>query len=84
MESFFFLDKVATRDNLCDMGVNLGNKMCLMCDLTYETSSHLFFSCQVASRIYNMCNIWIGIKITHHNQLVQHALVQYSISEKER
>lgn len=57
---------------ICRRGVNIDSIIYPIYSLTEEASFHLFFSFKVASTIWNMCNTWICIKITYHNQHVHH------------
>jgi len=43
---------VATRDNLLNREILLGRSTCVFCHNTFETTSHLFFNCKVATHIW--------------------------------
>jgi len=43
-----------------------------MCRLVDESSSHLFFTCDVAMGVWNMCNKWVGVSNVNHFMPRQH------------
>jgi len=45
------INKIATRENLQHMGVELDSKMYVMCQSCNETISHLFFTCRITTHI---------------------------------
>ena len=65
------LNRVATKDNLRRRGTTLQDIFCTLCGLE-ETVSHLFFTCSIANKVWNMCNRWVGVSTTHHNQSCVH------------
>ncbi|GJY65385.1 RNA-directed DNA polymerase, eukaryota, partial [Tanacetum coccineum] len=48
-----FLDKLPTRSNLSLRGVDIPSINCPICNLAVESSSHIFFSCPVARKVWN-------------------------------
>ncbi|GKC25623.1 RNA-directed DNA polymerase, eukaryota [Tanacetum coccineum] len=48
-----FLDKLLTRSNLSLRGVDIPSINCPICNLAVESSSHIFFSCPVARKVWN-------------------------------
>ena len=61
------INKVPTRDNINNRGVRLGSNTCALCAITNETVSHLFFTCKVTTRIWQLCDSWIGRSFVYHN-----------------
>jgi len=45
------ITKVATQDNLEMRGIEVGNRMCVLCDTNEETINHMFFSYDVTSHV---------------------------------
>ena len=66
------MNKVPKRINLRRRGVQLTDVSCVFCGLEEETNTHLFFTCNVIKKIWNMCNRWVEVSTTHHNQLKAH------------
>ena len=66
------LNKVATKDNLGRRGINITDSLCNMCRFVDESSSHLFFTCDVAMGVWNMCNKWVGVSNVNHFMPRQH------------
>jgi len=66
------LNRVATEDNIRRRGTTLQDTLCALCGLEEETVSHLFFTCNIANKVWNMCNRWVGVSTTHHNQSCVH------------
>jgi len=60
------LNKVATYNNLYNIGIELGTRMCVMCGNNEEIISHLFFSCRATNYIRKMCDYWVWISFGHH------------------
>jgi len=50
------LNRLVTRDNLRHMGVVLGSYLCVMSESIEETTCHLFFSCRITSKVWDMYN----------------------------
>jgi len=59
---------VHTKVNLRLRGVLLNNYDCALCGDQEESISHLFFSCKVANKVWNLCNRWVGVLSVQHNQ----------------
>ncbi|XP_058768559.1 uncharacterized protein LOC131642300 [Vicia villosa] len=58
----FFIDRLPTREQLLKRGVdNVSSPDCVMCRSSFESSSHLFFTCQEAKIIWKHVFIWLGI-----------------------
>ncbi|XP_058733418.1 uncharacterized protein LOC131605034 [Vicia villosa] len=58
----FFIDRLPTIDQLLKRGVaNVSSPDCVMCGSSFESSSHLFFTCQEAKIIWKHVFIWLGI-----------------------
>jgi len=55
------LDRVPTRANLIRRRVIVNLFMCPLCNLSEETSQHLFLDCVFAQRVWSRCYRWIGV-----------------------
>ncbi|GKC30997.1 RNA-directed DNA polymerase, eukaryota [Tanacetum coccineum] len=53
-----FLDKLPTRSNLSLRGVDIPSINCPICNLAVESSSHIFFSCPVARKVWRIFLLW--------------------------
>jgi len=53
--------KVVTLDNLLKKGAQVNDGRCLMCEIEAQIVCHLFFTCRNVSRIWKMCDLWIGV-----------------------
>ncbi|PWA97103.1 RNA-directed DNA polymerase, eukaryota [Artemisia annua] len=59
------LDKLLTRDNLEEKGLDVPSSLCGICDDVTECSSHVFLSCQVAMEIWRQIGRWWDLDIPH-------------------
>ncbi|PWA46631.1 RNA-directed DNA polymerase, eukaryota [Artemisia annua] len=59
------LDKLPTRDNLEEKGLDVPSSLCGVCDHVTESSSHVFLSCQVAMEIWRQFGRWWDLDIPH-------------------
>ena len=59
-------NKLATRVNLSRRGVQLESLRCVLCGKEEESSSHLFFGCSFAWRVWCLCFKWLGILFVAH------------------
>ena len=66
------MNKVLTRINMRRRRVKLTDVSCIFCGLEEETNTHLFLTCNVTIKIWNMCNRWVEVSAVHHNQLKAH------------
>jgi len=48
------MDKVPTKTNLKRRGVQLSDVTCVLCGLEEETNTHLFLTCNIAHKIWNI------------------------------
>jgi len=55
------LDKIPTSKNLISRGVDTNSPLCALCNLSEESTQHLFMDCDVAYRVWMLCFRWIGI-----------------------
>ena len=61
-----FLDRLPTKTNLQVRGVQLQHSLCDLCSEHEEIADHLFFSCKVSQKVWNMCDSWLGVSNVHH------------------
>ncbi|PWA67413.1 RNA-directed DNA polymerase, eukaryota [Artemisia annua] len=59
------LDKLPTRDNLEEKGLDAPSTLCGICDDVTESSSHIFLSFQVATEIWRQICRWWDLDIPH-------------------
>jgi len=51
--------------------MQLGNVLCTLCRKVMENAQHLFSTCRIASRVYDLCERWIGsVTIRHESILI--------------
>nr|GFA73292.1 RNA-directed DNA polymerase, eukaryota, reverse transcriptase zinc-binding domain protein [Tanacetum cinerariifolium] len=55
------LNALSTRFNLSRRGIDIGSLMCPLCDAGIETSTHLFFRCNMADQIYYKIARWWNV-----------------------
>nr|GEU40740.1 RNA-directed DNA polymerase, eukaryota [Tanacetum cinerariifolium] len=55
------LNALPTRFNLSRRGIDIGSLMCPLCDVGIETSTHLFFICNIADQIYYKIARWWNV-----------------------
>jgi len=73
------LDKVPTRANLIRRGVIVNLIMCPLCNLSEETSQHLFLDCVFAQRVWSRCYRWIGVLGAQNKGIQNHLMNSYLI-----
>ena len=66
------LNRVTTKENLRRKETTLQDTFCALCGLVEETIIHLFFTYNIANKVWNMDNRLAGISIRYHNQLYVH------------
>ena len=57
------LDYLPTRFNLSRRGVNIQSIVCSNCGMLAETTSHVFFACNMAREIYRKIAVWWDFNI---------------------
>ncbi|GJT30713.1 RNA-directed DNA polymerase, eukaryota, reverse transcriptase zinc-binding domain protein [Tanacetum coccineum] len=57
-----FLDRLPHRLNLSSRGLDIESIMCLVCNGSVESNSHIFFSCTSASSIWRLVRGWCDLK----------------------
>lgn len=62
------VSRIPIVENLSNRGVHAQNKLCVMCRRSNKMSDHLFITCNVAGRVWNKCNTWIGVSTVQHHQ----------------
>jgi len=67
-----FSNRIATKQNLQRRGVAMGDNLCVLCGKEEETTSHILVSCEVSTKVWNMCFSWLGICSVNHNDLICH------------
>ncbi|GKA43878.1 RNA-directed DNA polymerase, eukaryota [Tanacetum coccineum] len=70
-----FLDAFTTRINLSLRGIDIPSIQCPICNLAVESSSHIFFSCPVARKVWRKIMIWYLLR-----DVVAHLEVQKSFA----
>ncbi|GKD41149.1 RNA-directed DNA polymerase, eukaryota, partial [Tanacetum coccineum] len=59
------LDRLPTRLNLVNRGVQVLSTLCPICGVAHEDASHIFFSCEVAMDVSRLICRWWNISWTH-------------------
>ncbi|KAJ9565341.1 hypothetical protein OSB04_001307 [Centaurea solstitialis] len=52
------LDRLPTKANLLEKGLNLDTDTCLLCNDSGETGDHLFITCRTAVEVRRRINVW--------------------------
>ncbi|XP_068487113.1 uncharacterized protein [Phaseolus vulgaris] len=66
------LDRIPTNANLIRRGVPVDSPVCVMCNLSQETSQHLFIDCAVAQRVWFGCYRWVGMVGVQNKEIKNH------------
>jgi len=66
------LGKLPTRVNLVRRQVEMPSMLCPLCNNEDETIQHVLFECIVAQKMWDNCNIWIGIYSVRPNTTGSH------------
>ena len=53
-----FLDKLPTRENLSNIGLDIPCSLCPLCDSDVESRDHLFFGCSLPSELLRKFGHW--------------------------
>jgi len=61
------ISKVATRDKLHIIWVELGSRICVICQVNDEIFTHMFFNCRIVAHIWKMCDFWKRVSSAYHN-----------------
>ncbi|XP_071714834.1 uncharacterized protein [Rutidosis leptorrhynchoides] len=61
------LDRLLTRLNLVNHGVEIGDVGCSICNHGLEDVNHVFFSCILAKELWRRIRIWTGLDINVFN-----------------
>jgi len=54
------LDRLPTKDKLIEREVQVQRSLCELCLASDESVEHLFFSCKVFQKVWNMCDNRLG------------------------
>jgi len=54
-------EKLPTRGNLVRRGVSVPSNLCPLCSKVEETSEHVLINCEVAQKVWDNCDRWIGM-----------------------
>lgn len=67
-------DRLPTSANLVTRNIlpQNGNVSCPFCNLHPETANHLFFECNVSSKIWYACCNWMGVSTAVHSRIAGH------------
>ena len=65
-------NRIATKMNLHKRGVLLGDTICVLCGREEDSTSHILVTCDVSTKVWNMCFNWTGISSVDHNDLIHH------------
>ena len=73
-------DRLPTKENLSRRNVDLVNDLCPFCQSSFESASHLFFSCHKVMPLWWEFNTWVKKDRALHCRPMEHFLQQYSIA----
>ncbi|GKA62579.1 RNA-directed DNA polymerase, eukaryota [Tanacetum coccineum] len=62
-------DQTPTRWNLSRKGIEVPSFLCPLCNISPETSAHLFWSCSMATSIWHLVFKWIDLTFPDSNNL---------------
>ena len=60
------LRQITNQGQSTSKGVHPQQSLCELCYAYEENEEHLFFSCSVSQKVWNMCDRWMGVSIVHH------------------
>jgi len=66
------LKKLSIRLNLEKRGITILTNLCPLCKKTQETAQHMFINCEVAQKVWDNCDRWIGISFVRQQTIVNH------------
>ena len=66
------LDKLPTRLNLVKRGIIIPTNLCPLCKKAEESVQHVFINCEVAQKVWDNCDRWIGISSVRQHTIVNH------------
>jgi len=72
-------NRLPTRGNLVVREVQLANTLCPLCNMFEKTVDHLFINCDIARKIWDLCDQWIGNFWVRHHSVPDHFLSFYLI-----
>jgi len=72
-------DRILTRVNLFRRGVSVISSLCPLCNLSEESSQHLFLDCALAQQVWSRCYCWIGVLGVQNKDIRNHMLNFYLI-----
>ncbi|GJS26789.1 RNA-directed DNA polymerase, eukaryota, reverse transcriptase zinc-binding domain protein [Tanacetum coccineum] len=58
-------DELPHRLNLSSRGLEITSILSLVCNVSVESSSHLFFACELASQIWSKIRVWCEVPMLH-------------------
>ncbi|GJT51431.1 RNA-directed DNA polymerase, eukaryota, reverse transcriptase zinc-binding domain protein [Tanacetum coccineum] len=61
----FLLDRLPHRLNLSSRSLEITSILCPVCNLSVESSLHLFFTCDLASQILSKIRVWCEVPMLH-------------------
>jgi len=77
------LEKLPTRLNLEKRGITVLSNMCPLCNKVEEIAQHVFINCEIAKKVWDNCDRWIGISFARHHTIVNH-FQQFYLSDFNR
>jgi len=78
------LDRLPTRANLARREGQVGNVWCPMCQEGIETTQHLFTTCKVTQKVWDLCDRWVGNVTVGHNVITAHFQSFRLLSQSQR
>ncbi|GJY92865.1 RNA-directed DNA polymerase, eukaryota [Tanacetum coccineum] len=55
-----FLDRLPNRLNLSSRGLDLDSISCMVCNVSVESNTHTFFTCDTATSVWRLVRSWTG------------------------
>lgn len=81
---FAFMNRLTAKDRL-QQWTNIENTRCSLCNITEESSKHLFFNCTYSNYIWEKLNAILGQQfINSNNQDLQTMLEEYANTNRDR
>lgn len=65
-------DQIPSLNNLSRRNVNVQSLLCKGCEREVESAAHLFFECEVFSKVWYECMKWWGLMAPMHNDCKTH------------
>jgi len=81
------LGRLPTYDNLIRRGLVVTSSSCVFCNVSEESTQHIFLDCALAQSVWSLCFRWIGIFSVQHKDILVHfesfQLPHFTVSQNQ-